>query len=48
MSHEHHSGQPQQNQGFWYTYFGKGGAAVVAFLWILLTISWIFSVVKWG
>ncbi|MBK7851986.1 MAG: hypothetical protein IPJ66_12890 [Bacteroidetes bacterium] len=46
MSHEHHSST--NNQGFWYTYFGKGGAAAFAFLWILITIIWIFGVVKWG
>ena len=47
MSQEHHQGT-QQNQGIWYTYFGKGGAATFAFLWILITLIWIFSVLKWG
>ena len=35
-------------KGVWYTYVGSGGAAVVAFLWILLLLTWIFSVLKWG
>ncbi len=48
MSNEHHSGQTQPNKGFWYTYFGKGGAAVFAFLWLLMALSWIIGVVKWG
>ena len=47
MSQEHHQGT-QQNQGIWYTYFGKGGSAAFAFLWILITLIWIFSVLKWG
>lgn len=47
MSQNHHSGS-EAPKGLWYTYFGKGGAAAFAFLWIILALSWIFSVVNWG
>jgi hypothetical protein len=46
MSDNHHS--PSENKGLWYTYFGTTGAAVFAFLWLLVALSWIFGVVKWG
>ncbi|MFN8143183.1 MAG: hypothetical protein U0073_02085 [Bacteroidia bacterium] len=46
MSNEHHS--TSEKPGIWYTYLGKGGAAVVAFLWILMAMIWIFSAVKWA
>lgn len=48
MSHEHSSGHSQPKRSLWYTYFGQGGAAVVAFLWIILLLTWIISVLKWG
>ena len=38
----------QTSKGLWYTYFGATGASVVAFLWVLALLTWIFSVVKWG
>jgi len=38
----------KQKKGLWFTYFGKGGAAVFAFLWIILALSWVFYVVNWG
>ncbi len=47
MSHDNSSAQGK-NTSLWYTYVGKGGAAVFAFLWILLLLSWIFGVLKWG
>jgi len=47
MSQNHHSGQ-EAKKGLWFTYFGKGGAAVFAFLWIILALSWVFYVVNWG
>lgn len=34
--------------GFWYTYFGKGGAAVFAFLWIVAALAWIINVIRLG
>jgi len=46
MSHDHHAEEP--NRGIWSTYLGEPGAAVVAFIWILLTLSWIFGVVNFG
>lgn len=46
MAHEQHSNQ--QKPGLWYTYFGKGGAAVFAFLWIIALLTWIISVLRWG
>ncbi len=46
MTHEH--GSESNSTGLWYTYFGKGGAGVFAFLWILAAIAWIFSVLQWG
>lgn len=46
MSHDQSS--HSNSGGLWYTYFGKGGAAVIAFLWILSAIFWIFYVLKWG
>jgi hypothetical protein len=47
MSQEHKPGH-QKTSSIWYTYVGKGGAAVFAFLWILLLLFWIFGVLKWG
>ena len=38
----------ENKKSIWYTYFGKGGAAVFALLWILLLMFWIFGVLKWG
>ncbi len=46
MSQDHSS--PSNSGGIWYTYFGKGGSSVVAFLWILSAMIWIFYVLKWG
>lgn len=46
MAHDNHNNH--QPSGIWYTYVGQGGAAVVAFLWVLAALTWIFSVVKWG
>lgn len=46
MSHDNHS--THSKKGIWYTYFGKGGAAVFAFLWVLAAILWIVSVINWG
>jgi hypothetical protein len=46
MSHENHSSAPKK--GFWYTYFGIGGAAVFAFLWIIVTLWWIIYVLMCG
>ncbi|MFM8432413.1 MAG: hypothetical protein ACKOA1_06435 [Bacteroidota bacterium] len=47
MSHDnHHAGTP--SKGVWYTYFGETGASVMAFLWILVALCWIFSIVRWG
>lgn len=46
MAHDNHSHETPK--GLWYTYFGETGAAVIAFLWILAALTWIFSVVKWG
>jgi hypothetical protein len=45
MASNNHVEQPK---GFWYTYFGATGASVMAFLWILAALIWIFSVIKWG
>ncbi len=47
MSSNHHSGT-QEKKSLWFTYFGKGGAAVFALLWLIITIGWIFGVVNWG
>lgn len=47
MSHDTHSDN-KATSGMWYTYFGKGGAAAFAFLWLLAALFWIFSVLKWG
>jgi hypothetical protein len=46
MAHDNHANH--QPKGIWYTYFGETGASVVAFLWVLAALVWIFSVVKWG
>lgn len=46
MSHDHSS--TEKAPGIWYTYFGKGGAGVFAFLWVISAIIWIFSVLNWG
>jgi hypothetical protein len=46
MSHDNHS--VNEKKGLWYTYLGSGGASAVAFLWIVLLLIWIFSVLKWG
>ncbi len=46
MSHDNHSHQP--SRGIWYTYFGETGAAVVAFLWVVVGLIWLFSIIKWG
>lgn len=46
MSHDNHAHETPK--GLWYTYFGETGASVVAFLWIIAALTWIFSVVKWG
>ena len=35
-------------KGIWYTYFGKGGAGVFAFLWIIALLIWIISVLALG
>ncbi|MFM7217682.1 MAG: hypothetical protein ACKO1U_06665 [Bacteroidota bacterium] len=45
MANQHHAESPK---GIWYTYFGEGGAAVMAFLWIAAAITWIFSIVNCG
>jgi hypothetical protein len=47
MSHNNLSSHGKK-RSLWYTYLGKGGAAVFAFLWILLLLGWIFGVLKWG
>ena len=47
MSQNHHS-PAETNKGIWFTYFGKGGAGVFAFLWIIALFTWVFSVLKWG
>ncbi len=47
MSNNHQSSS-QDKKGLWSTYVGKGGAAVFAFLWLIITLTWIFSVLKWG
>ena len=47
MSQEN-SHAEKNKKSIWYTYFGIGGASAFAFLWILLLLSWIFGVLKWG
>jgi hypothetical protein len=47
MSHDNHHASGN-NKGIWYTYFGEGGAAVFALLWVIAGMIWIFSVIKWG
>lgn len=42
-NHEHHA-----PKGLWYTYFGETGAAVFAFLWVAMGLTWLFSIIKWG
>ncbi len=46
MSQDHSS--TEKAPGFWYTYFGVGGASAFAFLWALSALIWIFSVLNWG
>ena len=47
MSHENQTSH-QPKRSIWYTYFGKGSAGVFAFIWILLLLFWLFSVLMWG
>jgi hypothetical protein len=47
MSSNHQSGA-ESKKSLWYIYLGKGGAAVFAFLWIIMLLIWVFSVIKWG
>ncbi len=47
MSHENTPNR-ENSKSIWYTYFGKGGAAVFALIWILLLMFWIFGSLKWG
>ncbi len=37
-----------ERSGLWYTYFGKGGAGVFAFLWICALLIWIINVIRIG
>jgi len=46
MTNESHSSN--NNKGIWYTYFGTTGASVFAFLWIIIAMIWLFSVLRWG
>ena len=46
MSHDHST--LEETPGIWFTYFGKGGAAAFAFLWVITAIIWIISVLNWG
>lgn len=43
-----HSTHTENKKGVWYTYFGESGAAVVAFLYILVVFSCIYSILRWG
>ena len=45
MSHDTNT---NEKKGIFYTYLGKGGAGVIAFLWIIALLAWIFGVLKWG
>lgn len=47
MSHDNITNHSNK-RSIWYTYVGKGGAAVFAFLWIAIILMWIFGVLKWG
>ncbi len=44
----HQENHAEESKGFWYTYFGEGGSAVFAFIWILAAIAWIYYIVTRG
>jgi hypothetical protein len=43
---ESHS--PEQKKSLWYVYFGKGGAAAFAFIWVILALFWIIYLLNNG
>ncbi len=48
MEHIQDNGHAENKKGFWYTYFGESGAAVVAFLYIAFVFCCIYSFLRWG
>ena len=48
MEHTQDSAHTEDNKGLWYTYFGETGASVVAFIYILIIFSCIYSFLRWG
>ncbi|MCC7232295.1 MAG: hypothetical protein IT242_05080 [Bacteroidia bacterium] len=44
---QEHSGNDEK-KSIWFSYFGSGGAAVVAFLWVVIALAWLCWVLIYG